>query len=479
MTDAQQREAARQFVNKWKKRKGREDEEGRSFWIDLLTHIFDMQDVTDRVDFEKKVIVDGHTKRIDVYIPETRVLIEQKGAKWALDKKEHNSGGIDLTPYEQAKRYNDNLPFDEKARWIITCNFSEIWIYDMNAKVPEPDKILLAELPNKYPMLDFLTKKQVKKVSHEMQVSIKAGEIVGKIYDALAKQFGIPDKVPKNETPEQKQQRESDLRSLNALCVRLVFCFYAEDAGIFTRSSFHDYIASFEPDRLREALKNLFKVLDQDDSHRDRFLTKDLAAFPYVNGGLFSDETLEIPPFTEEIKTILLVDASENFDWHDISPTIFGAIFESTLNPETRRKGGMHYTSVENIHKVIDPLFLNDLTKELDDILAIPEDRKRYNALEKYQDKLASLQFLDPAAGSGNFLTESYKCLRQLENKAIDARHHQQVTMYEGELNPIKVSITQFHGIEINDFAVTVAKTALWIAESQTMQETEMLTAVI
>jgi type I restriction-modification system DNA methylase subunit len=483
MTDAEQREAARQFINRWKGR-GNEDEDGRSYWIELLHDVLGMEDVTQHVDFEKKVYVDGNKKRIDAYLPETKVIIEQKSLGKDLNQKIRNSGGIDLTPYEQAERYNNKLDYSEKARWIVTCNFAEIWIYDMNqvnAKDFEPMRIQLSELQDKYPMLDFLIKQDVRKVSHEMKVSIEAGNIVGKLYDAFAKEFGLPETAPKNETPEEKAQREADLRSLNALCVRLVFCLYAEDAGIFDRASFHDYVASFEPQRLRMALKELFKILDTPIEKRDRFLADDLAAFPYVNGGLFSDETLEIPPFTQELKDVLLIDASENFDWRDISPTIFGAVFESTLNPETRRKGGMHYTSIENIHKVIDPLFLDDLKSELEDVLNTKGNKKRINALKMYQQKLASLTFLDPACGSGNFLTETYLSLRKLENRviqeliAIDSGVFGQIKMGESMVNPIKVLISQFYGIEINDFAVTVAKTALWIAESQMMQKTESI----
>jgi type I restriction-modification system DNA methylase subunit len=478
MTDAQQREAARQFINKWQG-KGSEDEDGRSYWIDLLHDVLGMDHVTDHVEFEKKVYVDGNKKRIDVYLPETQVIIEQKSLGKALDQKIHNSGDIDLTPYEQAKRYSDNLDFSERARWIVTCNFAEIWIYDMNqvnTKDFEPTKIRLPELQDKYPMLDFLIKQDVKQVSHEMKVSIEAGNIVGKLYDAFAKEFGLPEGTPKKETPEEKAQREADLRSLNALCVRLVFCLYAEDAGIFERASFHDYVASFEPQRLRGALKDLFKILDTPLDQRDRFLADDLAAFPYVNGGLFADESLEIPPFTEELKHVLLIDASENFDWRGISPTIFGAVFESTLNPETRRKGGMHYTSIENIHKVIDPLFLDDLKSEFADIKAEQVWKTKKRQLEAFQRKLASLKWLDPACGSGNFLTETYLSVRRIENEVISELQHGQI-MYalEGMRNPIQVSISQFYGIEINDFAVTVAKTALWIAESQMMQETESI----
>ena len=472
MTDAEQREAARQFANKWKGR-GREDEDGRSYWIDFLSNVLGMANVTDRVEFEKKVVVDGNTKRIDVYIPETHVLIEQKSLGKALDQKIMNSGSVELTPYDQAKRYNDNLPYNEKARWIITSNFSDIWIYDMNARVPEAVKISLGEIPGKYPLLDILIKKDVQKIFHEMEVSIKAGDIVGLLYEAFLKQYKIPDANPKAETAEQKEKREHKLKSLNALCVRIVFCLYAEDAGIFGRRDiFHDYLKAYDVKACRRALLELFKTLDTPVSERDEYLEEDLAQFPYVNGGLFSDESIEIPPLTEEIKELLLTKASENFDWSDISPTIFGAVFESTLNPETRRAGGMHYTSISNIHKVIDPLFLEDLKTEFQEILKIQVQRTKIKRLDEFQNKIASLKFLDPACGSGNFLTETYLSLRRLENEVIREKVGGQMTLGDVH-NPIRVSIQQFYGIEINDFAVTVAKTALWIAESQMMEETK------
>ncbi len=465
MTDAEQREAARQFIKRWMG-KGKEDEDGRSYWIDLLTNVLGMDNVTERLNFEKKVVIDGHTKRIDVYIPETRVIIEQKSLGKALDQKIRNSGEIDLTPFEQADRYNSKLTFDERARWIVTSNFAEIWIYDMNEKQPEPTKIALEELQNKYPLLDFLVKKDVKKISHEMEISIQAGDIVGLIYDAFLEQYHIPDI---------QEKREHKLKSLNALCVRLVFCLYAEDAGIFgRRGMFHDYLENYDVKDCRRALIELFKVLDTPVAERDEYLEENLAQFPYVNGGLFADENIEIPPFTEEIKELLLTKASEDFDWRDISPTIFGAVFESTLNPETRRSGGMHYTSIENIHKVIDPLFMDDLKQKFETIKEQKVKKTKDEQLDAFQDKLASLTFLDPACGSGNFLTETYLSLRRLENEVIREKIGGQMTMGEYH-DPIKVSIQQFYGIEINDFAVTVGKTALWIAESQMLEETKSI----
>ena len=308
--------------------------------------------------------------------------------------------------------------------------------------------------------LQFLVDTGSEHIKKEMEISLQAGELVGVLYDALLKQYKDPS------DPE-------TLKSLNKLCVRLVFCLYAEDAGIFgSKSMFHDYLQQYSTKDSRRALIDLFKVLDTKPEDRDPYMDEDLAAFPYVNGGLFADENIVIPRLDETIVDLILCRASEDFDWSEISPTIFGAVFESTLNPETRRSGGMHYTSIENIHKLIDPLFLDGLKAEFSEIEGIAVERTRKAKLEAFQRKLAGLKFLDPACGSGNFLTETYISLRRLENEAIAALQHGQVSF--GEVtNPIQVSIGQFYGIEINDFAVTVAKTALWIAESQMMKETE------
>ena len=463
MTDQEQREGARQFYNKWHG-KGKEDEDDRSYWIDLMQKILGIESPTDYLDFQKKVIVDGKTKKIDVYVPETKVLIEQKSLNIPLDKKSHQSDGLELTPYEQAKRYNNNLPYSERARWIITSNFAELWIYDLEAKVPEPLKLDIEKLLSQYSKLDFLIKKEVEQISQEMQVSIQAGELVGKLYDAFLKQYKNPENI-------------ETLKSLNKLCVRIVFCLYAEDAGIFGhKNMFHDYLVRFDAKGARKALIELFKVLDQMPEERETYLVDDdplLAEFPYVNGGLFTDEDIEIPPFTEEILNLILKDASDNFDWSQISPTIFGAVFESTLNPETRRNGGMHYTSIENIHKVIDPLFLNNIRSEFEEIRNISIVKTKVKKLKEFQEKLSQMRWLDPACGSGNFLTETYMSIRRIENEILRELYSGQITFGFESFTPIKVSIGQFYGIEINDFAVTVAKTALWIAESQMMRETE------
>ena len=460
MTDTQQKVAARKFAAYWKD-KGYEKGQSQTFWLTLLSDVLGVEDVGSFITFEEQVKLD-HTSFIDGIIPSTHVLIEQKSIDKNLKAAIKQSDGSLLSPFQQAKRYAAELPYSQRPRWIVICNFAEFHVYDMERPGGDPEVILLADLEKEYYRLQFLVDTGSEHIKKEMEISLQAGELVGVLYDALLKQYKDP-------------SSQSTLQSLNKLCVRLVFCLYAEDAGIFGgKSMFHDYLRDVPISGIRRALVELFKILDQKPESRDKYLADDnpaLAVFPYVNGGLFSDEDIEIPPFTEELKTLLLENASEDFNWSDISPTIFGAVFESTLNPETRRSGGMHYTSIENIHKLIDPLFLDGLKAEFAEIKEITVDRTRKAKLESFQKKLAGLKFLDPACGSGNFLTETYISLRRLENETLSLLHRGQIVLDVGD--PIQVSIGQFYGIEINDFAVTVAKTALWIAESQMMKETE------
>ena len=459
MTDTQRRAAAKQFSADWQG-KGYEKGHSQTFWLSLLQKVYGVEEPDKFITFEDQIMLD-HTSFIDGFIPSTHVLIEQKSLGKELNKPIKQSDGSLLSPFQQAKRYAAELPYSQRPRWIVTCNFAEFYVYDMERPTGDPEIIKLCDLEKEYYRLQFLVDTGDTNIKKEMEVSLQAGEIVGILYDALLKQYKDP-------------EADGTLKSLNALCVRLVFCLYAEDAGIFgSKSMFHDYLRDIPASGIRKALVELFRILDQKPEERDKYLADDnpaLAAFPYVNGGLFSDENIEIPPFTEELKALLLERASEDFDWSAISPTIFGAVFESTLNPETRRSGGMHYTSIENIHKVIDPLFLDGLRAELEEIKEIAVDKTRRAKLSAFQSKLASLTFLDPACGSGNFLTETYLSLRKLENEVLRCSTDQISMDLEGI---IQVSIGQFYGIEINDFAVTVAKTALWIAESQMMKETE------
>ncbi len=460
-TNTTQKQAAKQFAKDWSG-KGYEKGETSRFWIGLLQNVFGIQDATKFIEFElpvKTILKEKGSDFIDGYIPSTKVLIEQKGSHVDLNAKYRQSDGQELTPYQQARRYAAGLPHTMNPRWIVACNFTTFEVHDMERPNDVPEIIQLANLEKEYTRLSFLVDDTNVHLKKELEVSIQAGEIVGVLYDKILSQYRNP------EDPETQ-------KSLNKLCVRLVFCLYAEDAGIFgSKDMFHDYMAQFSAGEFREKLIKLFRILDQKPEDRDPYEDEKLLAFPYVNGGMFAGD-IEIPRINEEIRSLILQRASDDFDWSLISPTIFGAVFESTLNPETRRAGGMHYTSIENIHKVIDPLFLNDLKAELADIKATSVAKTKRERAFAFQDKLAGLKFFDPACGSGNFLTESYTSLRRLENEALRIIYGGDRVI--GEMaDPIKVHINQFYGIEINDFACSVAQTALWIAESQMMAATD------
>lgn len=464
MDVTQQKKQAKEFVKNWTNR-GDERQDSQSFWLDLLEHVLGVENPEQFIHFEKRVKLDN-TSFIDGYIDQTKVMIEQKSSTKDLDKGIKQSDGSFLTPYQQAKRYSANLPYSQRPRWIVTSNFKEFRVYDMEHPNSEPQVIKLEDLGKEYYRLEFLVDKGNEHLEKEQRVSLAAGELVGKIYSELLKQYKDPDS---------KHTQES----INQLSVRIVFCLYAEDAGIFGhKNMFHDYLQDFDAKSMRRALIDLFKVLDTKEEDRDPYLADDnpkLAKFPYVNGGMFSDENIEIPPFTNELRNLILRNVSDDFDWSEISPTIFGAVFESTLNPDTRRQGGMHYTSIENIHKVIDPLFLDDLKEQLNQIKQLKTENALKRRAKEFQEKLASLKFLDPACGSGNFLTETYLSLRKLENEAIKLQITDNNVLLDTDQKLVKVSIQQFYGIEINDFAVSVAKTALWIAESQMLEETKSI----
>ncbi|MBZ1355712.1 methylase [Streptococcus sp. LPB0406] len=458
MKITEQKKKAKEFIKRWENR-GNERQDSQSFWLDLLQSVYGVEKPTEYITFEDKVKMD-HTSFIDGFIDTTKVLIEQKGADKDLNQAIRQSDNTLLTPFQQAKRYSANLPYSKRPRWIVTCNFKEFYVYDMEQPNGEPKVIKLADLDKEAYRLEFLIDKTNEHLEREMKVSIEAGAIVGEIYEALLKQYINP------ESPD-------SLHAINQLVVRLVFCLYAEDAGIFGHHMmFHDYLARFSSRDFRRGLIDLFSILDTPIEERDPYLDDELLAFPYVNGGMFAENKLEIPNFTEELRELILEHASSSFDWSEISPTIFGAVFESTLNPETRRSGGMHYTSIENIHKVIDPLFLDDLKAELNEIRQFKQFKTVEQKAKQFQSKLSSLVFFDPACGSGNFLTETYISLRRLENEAIKLYMGDAVALDLGQ-DLVKVRLNQFYGIEINDFAVSVAKTALWIAENQMLEETK------
>lgn len=458
---AARKRAAKEFAEKWAGR-GYEKGDTSSFWLELLRDVVGMEDVTTNVRFENRTTERGF---IDVIIRDAKTVIEQKSLGVDLDKPEMRQG-VAVTPFGQAKRYADSLRNSERPDTIIVCDFDRFRIHDLDTEHPERDyeEFRLAELPEQMHLLDFLLDPQRERQRRETQVSLDAGTLIGKLYDMLRAQYIDPDS-------------EASMHSLNVLCVRLVFLLFAEDAGLFPKNAFYHYLKPVPADRARAALKELFTYLNATPQERDPYASDALKAFPYVNGGLFAAD-VEIPQLTQDIVDMLLDEVSEGTDWSQISPTVFGGVFESTLNPETRRSGGMHYTSPQNIHRLIDPLFLDELKAELDGILTAQGvgDLKRRNELTRFHDKIAGLRFFDPACGSGNFLTETYIQLRKLENKILSVLLHDQgVFDLQEHHSPLKVSLQQFHGIEINDFAVNVATTALWIAELQANAETEAI----
>lgn len=459
--ELQRKATAKAFSERWKGR-GYEKGDTASFWLELLRDVVGMEDVTTNVRFENSTTARGF---IDVTIRDAKTIIEQKSLGVDLDKPEKRQDTL-VTPFEQAKRYADSLRNSERPDTIIVCDFNEFRIHDLDTDDPAQTYVsfTLDELPEQLHLLDFLVDPQMQRRRREEKVSLDAGARIGKLYDMVREQYIDPD------SPQSQH-------SLNVLCVRLVFLLFAEDAGLFRKDSFYRYLKPMPADRARLALKELFAYLRTPDDERDPYASESLKAFPYVNGGLFEAD-VEVPGLTQEIVDFLLEEVSDNTDWSQISPTVFGGVFESTLNPETRREGGMHYTSPENIHRVIEPLFLNDLKADLEQILSDPAlgERARHNRLEKFHEKIAGLSFFDPACGSGNFLTETYIQLRKLENKILsELQRNQSVLALGDEYSPVKVSLKQFHGIEINDFAVNVATTALWIAELQANAEAQSI----
>lgn len=466
-------QAAKHFIQKYKD-KSNEKSDAQSFWIDFLGIFVD--EPTQKINFEKTVPL-GHTSFIDAYIPHAKTLIEQKSSGIDLNKAKKQSDGSELTPFEQAKRYNDELPYSQKARYIIVCNFDEFHIHDMESPKDPPQIINFADLTKQIHRFAFLNESKNDELkalalAKQSELSFKAARLIKQIQDELIALYAAA--TPSGEPSEQ------DFASINMLLTRLVFCFYADDSGVFTRHDmFGAYLATHKAN-MRQAILDVFSMLSTPEHKRSKFADPELLAFPYTNGGLFEFYDENIPQFNDKLAKLIIDEATYGFDFSLISPTIFGGLFESTLNPETRRSGGMHYTSIENIEKLIKPLFLDKLESELDEIIAIKQKDTKDKKLIEFQKKLGSLCFFDPACGSGNFLTQTFLCLRELENKALKERFTDKKGTFQGVLEGfdtcgICVDINNFYGIEINSFATAVAKTALHIADKQMRKATNEL----
>lgn len=467
---------AKEFVKRWQKRlaaipagSNNEQQDTQKFWVDLLINVLGIPSNTidSFVDFERKV----RGRRIDVFVSDHNFLCEQKSWGIDLDKPEPRNGGME-TPLQQAMWYARHLPYSERPRWVMTCNFGTFRLYDLDNERPEDtvQEFSLEELPDSLYLLSFLTSNETSRLHKEQQLSIEAGAYVSRLYDALAKQY--------HHIEEKDERAQEEQRSLNVLITRIIFLLYAEDADLLQSHQAFGRYCEGDPAKLRRKLVDLFETIDTPLEQRDEYMDEDLAAFPYVNGGLFADSSIIVPQMTSEILEAI-TDASQDFDWREISGVIFGGVFEGTLNPETRHAGGMHYTSVENIERCLKPLFLDELWDELHEAEGERTAAKRKQALARLHDKVASITIGDPACGSGNFLTEAYRQLRTIENRIIEDELSEetgnagQTSLVIAQDSPVRVSLDQLYGIEINDFAVSVAKTALWITEEQMLRKTQ------
>ena len=462
------RKDAEAFARKWEGR-GNENQDTQLFWIELMQNVLGLEDAVSRVEFERPVstAASSHEGYIDVLIPSAKVLVEQKSLGIDLARGEVRQGRK-VTPAQQGLAYAQGMPLSQQPRYIVACNFAEFWVYDRerDSLCREPlFRLELAELPKNLAAVQFLKGSGEAPATVSQAVSVEAGKIMAKLHAQVAEAFDDPD-APENH------------HALSVLMTRLMFLMFCEDAGLTEPNAFRDYVSHFQAADLRRGLKDLFVWLDTRDEDRDRYAEDWLKRLPYMNGGLFRERT-EIPPLSEEFRHTLVVEGCQEFDWTGVSPTVFGSIFEGALSHDHRRANGQHFTNPENIHKVIDPLFLDALKAEFEGARSRPvAGGARRKALEDLHAKVGGISVLDPACGSGNFLTESYLCLRQLENRILlELAGEQSYLSFEdqGERD-VLVSLANFHGIELEDFACCVARTALWIAEKQADADTAKVT---
>lgn len=459
---------AEAFASRWAN-KGNENQDTQRFWIDFYQNVLGVEDAVSRLEFEKPVSTDAstHDGYIDVFIPSAKTLVEQKSLGIDLAKEETRQGRK-VTPAKQGNAYAQGMPLSQQPRYIIACNFSDFWVFDRerDSLCREPlFKLPLAELPKNLAAIQFLKGGAEAPATISRAVSVEAGKIMSKLHEQVAEAFDDPD------TPENHH-------ALSVLMTRLMFLMFCEDSGLIAPNAFRDYVSHFSADDLRHGLKDLFVWLDTKDEKRDKYAGSWLKKLPYMNGGLFREKT-EIPPLSENFRHTLIVEGCQEFDWSGVSPTVFGSIFEGALSHDHRRANGQHFTSPENIHKVIDPLFLDGLKAEFDGACAKPvAGGARTRALKELHEKIGGISILDPAAGSGNFLTESYLCLRQLENRILFELQGEQTSFSfeDSGDRDVLVSLKNFHGIELEDFACCVARTALWIAEKQADIDTAKVT---
>ena len=406
--------------------------ETQSFYNDFF-EVFDVRRRSVARYEEHVAKLDNRSGFIDLFWPGV-LIVEQKSAGRDLGKA-----------YGQAGEYFDALPERDRPRYILVSDFQTLELHDLDER--ETVSFSLADLPSHVEAFGFILGVQRRTFRDQDPVNIEAAELVGRLHDAL----------------DDAGYRGHDLERF---LVRIVFCLFADDTGIFEpRDIFFDFLQTRTGEDgadLGPWLAQLFQVLDTREGDRASTLDEDLNRFPYVNGRLF-EEPLRIPSFDGAMRRRLL-DACR-FDWSNISPAIFGALFQSVMDPMERRKQGAHYTTEKNILKVIEPLFLDDLRAEFQRLKG-RKDRRRRADLRRFQEKLSRMTFFDPACGCGNFLIIAYRELRELEIEVLKELHRKgdrQLDALASELS--SVNVDQFYGIEIGEFPVRIAETAMWMMD--------------
>ena len=428
---------AAKFAGDWK-HTAREEAEAQSFLIEFF-HVLGISRKRVAVFEHKVTCADGSNGYIDLFW-KGHILIEMK------------SRGKDLTKaYEQAKRYADSLAHHEFPKAILVCDFENWHFYDLS-KDAQCTTFTLAELPQHIHLFHYLAGYEQREYQEEDPVNVQAVELLGKLYDRL-KEIGYIG------------------HPLEVYLVRLLFCLFAEDTGIFRKDAFRTFIeqCTCEDGRdLAARLAELFQVLNTPEKQRIATRDAGVNAFPYINGGLFA-EFLPMPAFDTDMRRRLLDCCA--LDWSRISPAIFGSMFQCVMNAEERRALGAHYTSERNILKLINPLFMDALREEFESLQYDKSNRKE-KRLQDFHRKLTELTFLDPACGCGNFLVVAYRELRRLELAVIAEREKLEVensgTKWMLSANDVcLVNVSQFYGIEIEDFPAQIAQVAMWLMDHQ------------
>ena len=405
----------------------------------FYNEFFDVFGVTRRrvASFEEPVRKLGNQRGFIDLFWKGVLLVEQKSAGRSLVKAR-----------EQALEYFPGLKDQELPRYILLSDFQNFELYDLEEDAP-PVSFKLQELPKRIEAFAFILGVQKRTFRDQDPVNIHASEKMGSLHDAL-KASGY------------------DGHDLERLLVRLVFCLFADDTGIFEpRGIFHDLIqqrTQQDGSDVGPWLMQLFEVLNTPDEKRQTTLDTDLQQFPYVNGQLFT-ERLRVPAFNGIMRELLL--EVSGFKWDAISPAIFGSLFQSVMQKDERRKAGAHYTTEKNILKVIQPLFLDELKAEFEQ-LCQRRDSGRKNAFIAFHDKLASLRFFDPACGCGNFLIIAYRELRLLEIDLLREIFREDLQLGFKKIDVAtlsRINVDQFYGIEIGEFAARIAETAMWMMD--------------